>query len=1058
MNQIYNIIFSKVKGCLVAVGENVTGQGKGKSKSSQVGGSSTNIKTPAIKFFAGPARLIIVALSGLMVLMFLPGEALATCINISIDTSAEINPADGSCYNVSSGVTVTKFYISTFDHPPKNFTINNSGSVESVDSAGVVTFNNSGVSHGVYAYGGINFTNQIGGIVSVSSDNWALALVDNGDLTVVNHGTISILDNGVPGDGPGGILSLGTGIFSATNTGSITGGDYAAGIASLSSSTNSSVVNSGIISVGIGGFGIINGAPATLTTVTNTGTISAGTGGYGIANLGTITTLNNAQGVGNSAGPLTYAGNLPANYNIIILGSSYGQLNVATGSLNINNPIDYQTYSITGGTGSTNFGIYSGSTLSAGTYSAVLMGIDNSKITNYGSIYNVWNNFNSSYKWELVDGSNASTWNLLVAYRSPISGSGSIYQSSSLDSTASPVFDGGTLKVSSAGTIANNIAITGNNGVINQNGLSSNFSGDITDSGVGVQGKLTITNPGTTAGSVTLSGNNTYSGGTFVGAGANLSISSANNIGTGGLDLVGSSTMSATLTTTATMTIANSITVAGDSVFDVASGTTTTISSPIIDGSSAGDVIVQGGGTLALTAANTYSGPTYINSGSALALSGAGSIASSSGLTNNGTFNITGKTGNVSIANYTQGSSGTLTMNLAPSGSQQLNVTGATSLAGNLILNAAPGSYKKDSYTTILTSSGGITGKFDSLSTNLGSYTNLGYYLTYDANDVYLFIDPPYPTTADTQQSLVNTAASLQSTFALQNSVLANSFSYDCTEFGTHGVCISAGGRNTAVSAANGLNNTSGLLIAAYRPHPNYRIGAYADQNLSVKNTGSTVTLGNNTPLIGLFGAWNQRLDGTGTEVKVSAAYGQKNTTVTRQVVGTSEAGSGSSQLNSQGAQVTAKHGFAVTDKVIVSPYLGMRYTQNNMGGYTEGSSASVTAPLTYSALNTNATTALAGVGASYQVIPKVTTFASLGIETDTNKANGSYYGTNSNIAGLTPVNFNANPVKTRPTATLGAYYDVAKNQRLGITGIYRQESYQAVSTTTVMATYSVGF
>ena len=257
------------------------------------------------------------------------------------------------------------------------------------------------------------------------------------------------------------------------------------------------------------------------------------------------------------------------------------------------------------------------------------------------------------------------------------------------------------------------------------------------------------------------------------------------------------------------------------------------------------------------------------------------------------------------------------------------------------------------------------------------------------------------------------------------------------------------------------MNNTSALLIAAYRPHPNYRIGAYADQNLSVNNAGSTVNLGNNTPLIGLFGAWNERLDGTGAEVKVSAAYGQKNTTVTRGVVGTStaasEAGSGSSQLNSQGAQVTAKYGFGIIENVIVSPYIGMRYTQNNMGGYTEGASSSVTAPLTYSALNTNATTALAGVGVSYKVVPQVTTFASVGVETDTNTANGSYYGTNSNIAGLTPVNFNPNPVKTRPTATLGAYYNIQKNQRLGITAIYRQEAFQAVQTTTVMATYTVG-
>jgi hypothetical protein len=317
------------------------------------------------------------------------------------------------------------------------------------------------------------------------------------------------------------------------------------------------------------------------------------------------------------------------------------------------------------------------------------------------------------------------------------------------------------------------------------------------------------------------------------------------------------------------------------------------------------------------------------------------------------------------------------------------------------------------------------------------------------------------PSIANTNQSLVNTAQALQGTYTLQNSVLANSFSYDCTVFGANDVCVSAGGRNTQVQAANGLNNTSALLIAAYRPHPNYRIGAYADQNLSVSNPGGTVNLGNNTPLLGLFAAWNQRLDGTGTEVKVSAAYGQKNTTMTRSVVGSgataSEAGSGSSTLNSQGAQATVKYGFAVIDKVIISPYVGVRYTSNTMGGYTEATSSSVTAPLTYSALNTNATTALAGVGTSYRVIPTVMTFASAGVETDTNTANGTYAATNSSIGTLTPVNFNANPVKTRPTATVGAYYDIEKNQRLGITGIYRQEAYQAVSTTTVMATYTIG-
>ena len=433
--------------------------------------------------------------------------------------------------------------------------------------------------------------------------------------------------------------------------------------------------------------------------------------------------------------------------------------------------------------------------------------------------------------------------------------------------------------------------------------------------------------------------------------------------------------------------------------------------------------------------------------------------------------------GTISILNNAQGAgnaNGVLTYTGALPTNYNIIINSATSF-GRLAVTSGTGStafgiytgssvLNNTKYTAVLS---GVTSS--QVTNKSGIYGGYSWTLGLESNSsdtwdlIFGTLTSPVtgPSVANTNQSLVNTASALQGTFTLQNSVLANSFSYDCTVFGANDICVSAGGRNTTVQAANGLNNTSALLIAAYRPHPNYRIGAYADQNLSVSNPGGTVNLGNNTPLIGLFAAWNERLDGTGTEVKVSAAYGQKNTTINRSVVGSgagaSEAGSGSSTLNSQGTQLTAKYGFGLIEDLIVSPYVGMRYTQNNMAGYTEGTSSTVTAPLTYSALNTNATTALAGVGASYRVIPAVMTFASAGVETDTNTANGTYSATNTSIGTLTPVNFNANPVKTRPTATVGAYYDIEKNQRVGITGIYRQEAYQAVSTTTVMATYTVG-
>ena len=354
----------------------------------------------------------------------------------------------------------------------------------------------------------------------------------------------------------------------------------------------------------------------------------------------------------------------------------------------------------------------------------------------------------------------------------------------------------------------------------------------------------------------------------------------------------------------------------------------------------------------------------------------------------------------------------------------------------------------KGTYSSVLS---GISSS--NLNNNSGSINGFRWSLVNSSSNVWDLVIVG-ASTADTQQSLINTASVLQGTFTLQNSVMVNGFTYDCSLFDKHGVCVSAGGRNTTVQA-QGINNTSGLLIASYRLNKNNtRIGAWVDQNLSVSGP-STVQLGNSTPMIGLFGVWSQRPDGVGAEVKVSAAYGQKDTTITRQIVGTSEAGTGGSQLISQGAQVVAKYGFAVLSDVVVSPYAGVRYTQNNMGGYTEATSSAVTAPLTYSALNTNATTALAGAEARYRGIPKTTLFASAGVETDTNTSNGSYSATG--VDGLTPVNFNPNPVKTRPTATVGGYYDILKNQRIGVTGIYRQEPFQAVSTTTVLATYTIG-
>ena len=356
----------------------------------------------------------------------------------------------------------------------------------------------------------------------------------------------------------------------------------------------------------------------------------------------------------------------------------------------------------------------------------------------------------------------------------------------------------------------------------------------------------------------------------------------------------------------------------------------------------------------------------------------------------------------------------------------------------------------KSTYASVLDGFTGA-GSGGNLTTTTGKYQGMTWTLVDAGGTLW---DLAFSGTNTAVMSALNqTASALQNVFTLQNSVLVNGFTYDCPVFDKNNVCVSVGGRYSTANT-DSVNSTGGLLIGAYRMNNQVRMGAYIDQNVSTNSTG-IVKVGNASPMVGVFGVWNERLDGAGTEVKVSAGYGQKNTTMNRQVVDGSEAGSGSSTLTSQGVQVIGKYGFAVAEKTIVSPYAGLRYTQNNMGGYTEGSSAAVTAPLSYSAVNTNATTLVAGLGANYKVMPDVALLASAGVENDLSTSNGNYTATG--LYGLNSINFNSNPVRTRATATLGAYYDLAKNQRVGINGIYRQEPYRGVSTTSVFATYTIG-
>ena len=309
------------------------------------------------------------------------------------------------------------------------------------------------------------------------------------------------------------------------------------------------------------------------------------------------------------------------------------------------------------------------------------------------------------------------------------------------------------------------------------------------------------------------------------------------------------------------------------------------------------------------------------------------------------------------------------------------------------------------------------------------------------------------PTNFDTQTALASFGTALQGLFAMQSAGVINGMTYDCPLFGNRNICVSAGGRYTNVSGYPN-NTTSALVIGAYRFSENLRLGGYLDQSLSQSTPGGVAQLSNGTPMVGIFGVWNQNTDGSGLEAKLATGYASKNATLTRPVVGVSEPGSGSTALTSQGVLGVLKYGFGLGNKTIVSPYAGMRYVLGGMNGYAEAQSSTVSSPLTYNSISNYTTTTLAGLIGSHKLNEKTNIVASAGAEKDVNASVGNLI-TSGN--GEFNIAMNNNYRTVRPTASLGVFYDLSSRERLGLNGIYRQEAYQAVTSTTVMATYTVG-
>ena len=281
------------------------------------------------------------------------------------------------------------------------------------------------------------------------------------------------------------------------------------------------------------------------------------------------------------------------------------------------------------------------------------------------------------------------------------------------------------------------------------------------------------------------------------------------------------------------------------------------------------------------------------------------------------------------------------------------------------------------------------------------------------------------------------------------NFALMNTF--DCNKFGESGKCISIGIRNIQVNEPK--SDIDGIVfVYGHKTSPNNRWGFFINSNISY-NTNTNLSLSNKTPLLGLYGVWNENADQSGLQIKIGNSYQSTNANIIRPIVGVSDKAEGETSLEYINLMAEFRNNKKINKKITISPYFAAQYSQKHQNGFTE---TGVDLPITYNDITDTSLTAITGIKYNYEINSDNSIFGASGFEYDIFHNTSALNPTG--VSGLTSIDLTKNYNPTRPIITFGLNHNFSSDQTIEAKFQYQELSFKDMSETNLYINYKYSF